>query len=43
MIKVTVEEYIRNKPRFEMMPYMTIYIAISEMIKDGIIPQEYFK
>ena len=39
---LTIEEYIKSKPKFHLMPYMTIYAAITELIKDGFIKENAF-
>ena len=39
---LTIEEYIKSKPKFHLMPYMTIYTAITELIKDGFIKENAF-
>lgn len=39
---MTIEEYIKSKPKFHLMPYMTIYTAITELIKDGFIKENAF-
>lgn len=39
---MTIEEYIKSKPKFHLMPYMTIYVAITELIKDGFINENAF-
>ena len=41
-IFLTIEEYIKSKPKFQLMPYMTIYTAITELIKDGFIKENAF-
>lgn len=40
---MTIEEYIKSKPKFEMMPFVTIYTAICELINDGFIEQNAFE
>ena len=40
---MTIEEYIKSKPKFHLMPYMTIYTAIMELINDGYIEQDAFE
>ena len=39
---MTIEEYIKSKPKCHLMPYMTIYTAITELIKDGFIKENAF-
>ena len=39
---MTIEEYIKSKPKFHLMPYTTIYTAITELIKDGFIKENAF-
>ena len=34
---MTVEEYIKSKEKFHLMPFVTIYTAIIELINDGYI------
>ena len=38
-----IKEYIYQKPEFKLMPFMTIYLTIQELIKDGYIPREAFE
>ena len=40
---MTIEEYIKSKPNFELMPFVTVYTAIMELINDGYIEQDAFK
>jgi hypothetical protein len=40
---LTIEEYIKSKPKFELMPFVTIYTAIMELINDGFIDQSAFE
>lgn len=40
---MTVEDYIKSKPKFELMPFVTIYTAIMELINDGFIEQSAFE
>ena len=42
VIYLTIEEYIKNNPKFYLMPYMTIYTTITELIKDGFIKENSF-
>ena len=34
---MTIEEYIKRKEKFRLMPFVTIYTAIMELINDGYI------
>lgn len=34
---MNITEYIKSKKEFELMPFMSIYIAITELIKDEYI------
>ena len=40
---MTVEEYINSKEKFKLMPFVTIYTAIIEMINDGYIDRTEFE
>ena len=40
---VTIEEYIKSKPKFELMPFVTVYATIMELINDGFIEQSAFE
>jgi hypothetical protein len=40
---LTIEEYIKSKPKFELMPFVTIYTAIMELINDGFIDEKAFE
>ena len=40
---MTVEEYIKSKEKFRLMPFVTIYTAIMELINDGYIEQTAFE
>ena len=40
---MTVEEYIKSKEKFHLMPFVTIYTAIMELINDGYIEQTAFE
>ena len=42
-IFLTVEEYIKSKEKFRLMPFVTIYTAIMELINDGYIDQTAFE
>ena len=39
---MTIEEYIKSKEKFNLMPFVTIYTAIMELINDGYIEQTAF-
>ena len=40
---MTIEEYIKSKEKFHLMPFVTIYTAIMELINDGYIEQNAFE
>ena len=40
---MTVEEYIKSKEKFRLMPFATIYTAIMELINDGYIDKTAFE
>ena len=40
---MTIEEYIKSKPKFELMPFVTVYTTIMELINDGFIEQSAFE
>ena len=40
---MTVEDYIKSKPKFQLMPFVTIYTAIVELINDGFIDEKAFE
>ena len=40
---MTIEEYIKSKEKFRLMPFVTIYTAIMELIDDGYIEQTAFE
>ena len=40
---MTIEEYIKSKEKFHLMPFVTIYTAIMELINDGYIEQTTFE
>ena len=40
---MTVEEYIKSKEKFHLMPFVTIYTAIMELINDGYIDETAFE
>ena len=39
---MTIEEYIKSKEKFHLMPFVTIYTAIMELINDGFIDEKAF-
>lgn len=40
---MTIDEYIKSKEKFKLMPFVTIYTAIMELINDGYIEQTAFE
>lgn len=40
---MTIEEYIKSKEKFRLMPFITIYTAIMELINDGYIEETAFE
>ena len=40
---MTIEEYIKSKEKFRLMPFVTIYTAIMELINDGYIDKTAFE
>ena len=40
---MTVDEYIKSKEKFRLMPFVTIYTAIMELINDGYIERTAFE
>ena len=40
---MTIEEYIKSKEKFRLMPFVTIYTAIMELINDGYIERTAFE
>ena len=40
---MTADEYIKSKEKFSLMPFVTIYAAIMELINDGYIEQTAFE
>ena len=40
---MTIEEYIKSKDEFRLMPFTTIYVAICELLNDGFIEQSAFE
>mgnify|MGYP001772098339 CR=1 FL=1 len=40
---MTIDEYIKSKEKFRLMPFVTIYTAIMELINDGYIEETAFE
>ena len=40
---MTIEEYIKSKEKFHLMPFVTIYTTIMELINDGYVEQNAFE
>ena len=40
---MTVDEYIKSKEKFRLMPFVTIYTAIMELNNDGYIEETAFE
>ena len=40
---MTVDKYIKSKEKFNLMPFVTIYTAIMELINDGYIEETAFE
>ena len=40
---MTIEEYIKSKDIFRLMPFVTIYTTICELLNDGFIEQSAFE
>ena len=40
---MTIDEYIKSKEKFRLMPFVTIYTAIMELINDGYIEETTFE
>ena len=40
---MTIDEYIKSKEKFRLIPCVTIYTAIMELINDGYIEQAAFE
>lgn len=40
---MTIEEYIKSKERFTLMPFTTVYLTIMELINDGYIAPKLFE
>ena len=40
---MNIEQYIKSKEKFHLMPFVTIYTAIMELINDGYIDETAFE
>jgi hypothetical protein len=40
---LTIEEYIKSKDNFSLMPFTTVYLTIMELINDGFVEQSAFE
>ena len=40
---MTIEEYIKSKDKFTLMPFTTVYLTIMELLNDGFIDQSAFE
>ena len=40
---MNVDEYIKSKEKFRLMPFVTIYTSIMELINDGYIDETAFE
>ena len=40
---MTIEKYIKNKEKFNLMPFVTVYTTIMELINDGYIDKSAFE
>ena len=40
---MTIEEYIKSKDKFILMPFTTVYLTIMELLNDGFIEQSAFE
>jgi hypothetical protein len=40
---LTIEEYIKSKDKFSLMPFTTVYLTIMELINDGFIEKSAFE
>ena len=40
---MTIEKYIKSKPKFDLMPFVTVYTTIMELINDGFIDEKAFE
>lgn len=38
-----ISEYIKGKKEFDLMPFMTVYLTIVELVKDGYLKPDAFK
>ena len=36
-------DYIKSKKKFQQMPFMTVYLTIVELIKDGYLKNDIFE
>ena len=39
---MTVEEYIKSKEKFNLMPFVSVYTTIMELVNDGYIATKVF-
>ena len=37
-----ISEYIKSKKEFNLMPFMTVYLTIIELVKDGYLKPDAF-
>ena len=40
---MTIEKYIKNNEKFNLMPFVTVYTTIMELINDGFIDKSAFE
>ena len=40
---MAIEEYIKSNDKFSLMPFVTVYATIMELINDGLIEQSAFE
>jgi hypothetical protein len=40
---LTIEEYIKSKEKLRLMPFVTVYTTICELLNDGLIEQSAFE
>lgn len=40
---MNITEYINSKPEFKLMPFVTVYRAIMELVEDGYIDKNAFR
>ena len=40
---MTIEEYIKSKEKFRLMPFVTVYTTIAELLNDGFIDEKAFE